>query len=79
MNTANEKRDAHLRNEDFFNTAKFPKIIFKSTQMEKVGDKKYKFKIAFDSKVLNRVRKDLFTYYKNHIKERSEKVKKLKI
>ena len=42
VNTANEKRDVHLRNEDFFDTAKFPKITFKSTQMEKVGDEKYK-------------------------------------
>lgn len=34
VNTANEKRDAHLKNEDFFNTKKFPSINFKSTSID---------------------------------------------
>lgn len=32
INTADAKRDAHLRNEDFFDVAKCPKLEFKSTK-----------------------------------------------
>jgi polyisoprenoid-binding protein YceI len=42
INTDNEKRDAHLRTDDFFNAEKYPEIKFKSTLFEKVGDNKYK-------------------------------------
>ena len=46
INTANDMRDEHLRSEDFFNTAKFEKLTFKSTavkalkgnKMQIVGD-----------------------------------------
>ncbi len=33
INTAEEKRDAHLKNEDFFETDKWPTINFKSIQI----------------------------------------------
>lgn len=42
INTNSEKRDSHLRTDDFFNAEKFPEIKFKSTSFEKVGDNKYK-------------------------------------
>ena len=42
INTDNDKRDAHLRTDDFFNAEKFPLITFKSTSFEKVGENKYK-------------------------------------
>jgi polyisoprenoid-binding protein YceI len=35
INTANEKRDEHLKAEDMFDVAKFQKITFKSTKNEK--------------------------------------------
>ncbi|MBK9517809.1 MAG: YceI family protein [Anaeromyxobacter sp.] len=35
VNTRDEKRDAHLKNADFFEVAKFPTITFKSTKVEK--------------------------------------------
>ena len=35
INTANEKRDEHLKAEDMFDVAKFQKITFKSTKIEK--------------------------------------------
>lgn len=42
INTENEKRDGHLRTDDFFNAEKFPEIKFKSTAFEKIGENKYK-------------------------------------
>ena len=42
INTDNEKRDGHLKTDDFFNAEKFPLITFKSTSFEKVGENKYK-------------------------------------
>ncbi|MEE9368442.1 MAG: YceI family protein [Pontiella sp.] len=38
IDTNNEKRDAHLKNADFFNVAQFPKMTFKSTSVKKTGD-----------------------------------------
>lgn len=42
IDTDDEKRDGHLQSADFFDVAKYPKIIFKSTSMKKVGNKLYK-------------------------------------
>ena len=42
INTDNERRDGHLKTDDFFNAEKFPQIKFKSTSFEKVGENKYK-------------------------------------
>ena len=39
VNTGNAKRDEHLKTADFFDAAKFPKLTFKSTKVEKAGDK----------------------------------------
>jgi polyisoprenoid-binding protein YceI len=44
VNTDNSKRDEHLRSDDFFNSEKYPSMIFKSTSMKKVGDNRYKLK-----------------------------------
>jgi len=38
VDTNSEGRDKHLRNPDFFNTAEYPTITFKSTKVEKAGD-----------------------------------------
>ena len=43
ISTHNDKRDTHLKSPDFFDTAKYPTITFKSTKFEKDGDK-YKLK-----------------------------------
>lgn len=38
INTRDAKRDAHLRDTDFLDVAKFPKITFKSHKIEKAGN-----------------------------------------
>ena len=42
INTRDEKRDEHLRSADFFNSAEFPTMTFKSTGVEKVNDSNLK-------------------------------------
>ncbi|MFA5804704.1 MAG: YceI family protein [Melioribacteraceae bacterium] len=42
INTDNEKRDAHLKSDDFFNAEKFPKMIFKGKSLKKIDGKNYK-------------------------------------
>lgn len=39
IDTREPKRDDHLRSKDFFDVEKFPTITFKSTKIEKAGDK----------------------------------------
>jgi len=41
VDTGDAKRDAHLEEKDFFNTEAFPKMIFKSTAIEKKSTKEY--------------------------------------
>jgi polyisoprenoid-binding protein YceI len=40
IDTRNKQRDDHLRSPDFFNIAEYPKIVFKSTNVEVLGEKK---------------------------------------
>lgn len=42
INTDNENRDKHLKNEDFFAAEKYPQIKFQSTAFKPLGDNKYK-------------------------------------
>lgn len=42
VNTANQKRDEHLKSPDFLNVEKNPEIKFKSTKVAKAGKDKYK-------------------------------------
>lgn len=41
VDTANAKRDEHLRGADFFNVKEFPTLSFKSTAVKKVSDTTY--------------------------------------
>lgn len=42
VNTGNERRDGHLRTDDFFGAEKYPTITFKSTSVTKVSGNNYK-------------------------------------
>lgn len=66
INTDNERRDADLRSDNFFNAEKFPEMKFVSTSFEKVGDNKHKIKgfltirdvtkeVTFDAEILGRI------------------------
>ncbi len=41
IDTDNAKRDEHLRSEDFFDAAKYPKITFASKSIKKAGENQY--------------------------------------
>ena len=41
IDTDNEKRDGHLKSDDFFNAEKFPQMKFESTSFTPVSGKKY--------------------------------------
>ena len=41
VSTVDEKLDAHLRNEDFFDVQKFPTITFQSTSIRSTGGRDY--------------------------------------
>ncbi|MCB0200565.1 MAG: polyisoprenoid-binding protein [Anaerolineae bacterium] len=42
VNTRDEKRDDHLRSPDFFNAEKYPEMVFRSTRVERTGEKNAK-------------------------------------
>ena len=42
INTDDEKRDGHLKSEDFFDAEKYPMITFKSKSLKQVKGKNYK-------------------------------------
>jgi len=66
VNTENEKRDNHLRNEDFFHVEKYPKIGFKSTSIIKTA-KAYK---AIGNLTMHGITKPVeinFTYSNNSL------------
>jgi polyisoprenoid-binding protein YceI len=44
IDTANQKRDDHLKSAEFFNIEKFPVISFKSSSVEKRGQQEYQIK-----------------------------------
>ena len=42
INTQNERRDTHLRSDDFFNVQQYPSMTFKSKRVEAVGPGRFK-------------------------------------
>jgi polyisoprenoid-binding protein YceI len=74
IDTANAKRDDHLRNPDFLDVAKFPDLTFRSTKVEPTGEKS--FKIAGD-RALHGVTKpvEIAAEYSGTIKDPAGKVR----
>ncbi len=56
IDSANQKRDEHLRNADFFNVEKFPLITFTSKKVKATG--KQKFRVSGDL-MMHGVTKDI--------------------
>ena len=44
IDTDNERRDNHLKSDDFFNAEKYPNITFKGKSLKHVNGNKYKLK-----------------------------------
>lgn len=42
ISTDNDRRDSHLRSDDFFNTERYPEITFESKTFEPVGETTYR-------------------------------------
>ncbi|MFN2556754.1 MAG: YceI family protein [Nitriliruptorales bacterium] len=42
LDTADERRDTHLRSPDFFDVERFPTLSFRSTRVEPAGDRAWK-------------------------------------
>ena len=42
INTHNEQRDAHLKNNDFFDAENHPQLIFETESVEKISEEDYK-------------------------------------
>ena len=54
IDTAVEKRDAHLKSPDFFNAAEYPMVSFKSTSVKKINETTYE--VAGDLTLLGKTR-----------------------
>lgn len=52
VDTANEKRDSHLQEDDYFNAEKYPLMIFESTKWES-AEGKDKFKVTGNLTMMN--------------------------
>lgn len=74
ISTDNEKRDTHLKSDDFFNAEKYPEITFKSTKFERVGSNQYKItgdltirgitkKVTFDATLNGSMKTPMGTLY----------------
>jgi polyisoprenoid-binding protein YceI len=42
IDTENDRRDSHLRSDDFFGAERYPEITFVSTAFEKTGENRYR-------------------------------------
>lgn len=59
VDTRSKDRDDHLRSADFFDVENHPKMTFKSSQIEKIGDGEYK--VSGDLTIRNVTRQESFT------------------
>src|SRR5471032_1456991 len=62
INTDNDSRDEHLRSEDFFDVARFPKITMKSVSLRHKSGDKYEGQFSLTIKEKNKEFTVPFTY-----------------
>ncbi len=62
VDTGNEKRDAHLRNQDFFKVKEYPTMKFKSKSVKKSDDGK--FEVTGDFTLLDKTKEITVTFEK---------------
>lgn len=68
INTGVEKRDNHLKSDDFFDAENYPYITFKSTSLEKISENKYK--LTGDLTIKGTTKQETFdAQYKGTIKD----------
>jgi polyisoprenoid-binding protein YceI len=65
INTDNDKRDEHLRSEDYFNVAKYPTISMKMVSIKHKGGDKYSGKFNLTIKDKTKQIEVPFTYTEN--------------
>ena len=68
INTDNERRDGHLKSEEFFHAKKYPKITFESTDIEKVEEMdngKTKYQLTGNLTMRGTTKKEEFTAIHN--------------
>ena len=73
INTENEMRDGHLKGDNFFDAAKFPVLVFKSTSFMRVNGNKYKMKGNLTIKGITKAITMDVTLLGPNIDERSKK------
>lgn len=65
INTANGKRDEHLRSGDFFDVTKFPKITFKASKIDGVAAPGKTFKVTGDLTIRDKTKKVTLDFTNN--------------
>lgn len=68
ISTDNEKRDAHLKSDDFFAVDKFPEITFTSKSFKKTGENTYKIVGDFTMRGVTKTI-ELEAKYKGEVKD----------
>jgi len=63
VDTSIEKRDTHLRSEEFFDVGKYPLMTFKSTKVTKEGDDLFRFDGVLTIKDVSKNVSLVFKYY----------------
>jgi len=60
VDTGNSMRDGHLRGNEFFQGKSYPNLLFTSTRIEKIGDKKFK---AIGDLVIKKEKKPIAVFF----------------
>lgn len=64
IDTENEERDEHLKNPDFFDVVKYPKLCFESTGFKLSGTKMYRYVVTGNLTIYNQTIEEKITFSK---------------